>query len=175
MLERIIFYGAGGQGLMFIGKVFARVMVDKVEHITFFPSYGSEVRGGTANCQIILSSEEIASPIIERADTLVLMNQPSIERFMHILEDDGIVFVNSSLADVPDDKRVVSLPATDIAIQAGDIKAANVAILGAFLRKKGFLSLEDALQYIGDVSAIKGEKAVAVNRQALQAGWDSID
>ena len=174
MLERIIFSGAGGQGLMFIGKVFAKVMVNKVDNITFFPSYGSEVRGGTANCQIILSSDEIASPIIERADTLVLMNHPSIERFMHILEDDGIVFVNSSLADVPNDKRAIGLPATDIAIQAGDIKSANVAILGAFLRKKGFLTLEESLQYIGDVSAVKGEKATEVNLKALQAGWDSI-
>ena len=173
-LERIVFSGFGGQGLMFIGKLFARIMANKVDNITFFPSYGSEVRGGTANCQVIMSSEEISSPIVERADSLILMNQPSVDRFMPVLTEGGVAFVNSSLSEVPIDSRVIAMPATEMGLEAGDEKSANVVIFGAFIRKKEFFELEKAKEYSGAISAVKGKRAEEINIKALQSGWDFI-
>lgn len=158
---------------MFIGKLLAKVMLDKVDNITFFPSYGSEVRGGTANCQVIMSSEEIASPIVERADSMILMNQPSTDRFMSALTEDGIAFINSTLVTPLDDKRVVYLPASDMGLEAGDARSANIVMFGAFLRRKGLLTLDEAKEHIAAATLARmGEKAIAVNLRALQAGWD---
>lgn len=172
-LERVIFSGSGGQGLMFVGKLFAQTMVDKVENITFFPSYGSEVRGGTANCQVIMSSEEIASPIIEHADSLILMNQPSTDRFIPILTTSGVAIINSSLSDVPDDPRVMALPASEMGLAAGSERSANIVMFGAFLRRKGLLALDEAKKYIAAASLERmGKKAEEINLKALQTGWD---
>ena len=172
-LERVIFSGSGGQGLMFVGKLFARVMVDRVDNVTFFPSYGSEVRGGTANCQVIMSSEEIASPIVEHPDSLVLMNQPSVDRFMPALTEDGIAFVNSSLADIPDDSRIIAMPASEMGLEAGDERSANIVMFGSFLRKKGLLPLEEAKEHVAAATLARmGKRAVEINLKALQAGWD---
>ena len=171
-LERIIFSGSGGQGLMFIGKLFANVMMEKVANITFFPSYGSEVRGGTANCQVIMSSEEISAPIVEHADSMILMNQPSVDRFIPALTEDGIAFVNTSLAEVPKDNRIISIPASEMAMSFGDVRSANVVMFGAFLRNKGFLGLTEAQKHINELSATKGGSFEKINSAALQAGWD---
>ena len=170
-LERIIFSGSGGQGLMFIGKLFARVMMRKVADITFFPSYGSEVRGGTANCQVIMSSEEISSPIVEHADSMILMNQPSVDRFIPALTENGIAFVNTSLAEVPKDNRIISIPASEMAMSIGNVRSANVVMFGAFLRKKAFLDLAEAMRHIGEISATKSKEIEEININALQAGW----
>ena len=92
MLERVIFAGFGGQGVLTIGKMVAELGMDAFPQVTYFPSYGTEVRGGTANCQVILSSREIASPIVDTADSLILMNQPSLEKFFPLLKRGGIAF-----------------------------------------------------------------------------------
>ena len=174
-LERVIFSGSGGQGLMFVGKLFARVMVDRVDNVTFFPSYGSEVRGGTANCQVIMSSEEIASPIVEHPDSLVLMNQPSVDRFMPALTENGIAFVNTSLAEISDDPRVVGMPASEMGLAAGDERSANIVMFGSFLRKKGLLPLEEAKEHVAAATLARmGKRAVEINLQALQSGWDFV-
>lgn len=174
-LERVIFSGYGGQGLMFLGKLFAKIMVGKSDYITFFPSYGSEVRGGTANCQVILSPEEIASPIIEHVDSLILMNQLSLDRFMPMLEKDGVAFVNSSLVEPVEDSRIIAFPASEMGLDAGDGKSANIVMFGAYLRKKGFIGLEEAKEHIADATLVRmGQRAVETNLRALQAGWDSV-
>ncbi len=173
MIERIVFSGSGGQGLMFVGKLFANIMVDKVDNITFFPSYGSEVRGGTAHCQVIMSSEEIASPIIEHADSLIMMNQPSTDRFMPVLTEDGVAIINSSLVAPLDDKRVIYIPASDMGLEAGDERSANIVMFGAFLRYKKFLTLEEAKEHVLKTSVARmGQKGADINLKAFQAGWD---
>ena len=94
---RIIFSGSGGQGLMFIGKLLAGLAMDEYRHVTFLPSYGAEVRGGTSNCQVVLADQAIATPRVISADVLVLMNQPSVDRFMPSLASGGRAFVNWSV------------------------------------------------------------------------------
>jgi 2-oxoglutarate ferredoxin oxidoreductase subunit gamma len=172
--ERVIFSGSGGQGLMLIGKLFASLAVDKFPFITFIPSYGAEVRGGTSNCRIILSEEEIASPIVEHADSVLVMNQPSAERFLPMLAEGGTAFINQSMAAVPAHLgNVVAVPATEWAQELGDIRAANMVMLGCYLGRKGYFTREDMLATIGRVFAGKGgDKAVEINRQAFLRGWD---
>jgi len=172
MHERILFSGAGGQGLMFIGKLFAHLMMDKVPFLTLIPSYGAEVRGGTSNCQVVLASHAIASPIVEEADALLLMNQPSVDRFLPLLAPDGIAFINSSMAADPGDARAVLVPATELAYQAGNLQAANVVLFGAFLNRKNLLPRETVEAGLREAGAARGAKVVAVNIAALRKGWD---
>jgi len=174
--ERVIFSGAGGQGLMLIGRLFASLAVGKFLHITFIPSYGAEVRGGTSNCQIILADEEIASPIVEEADSIIVMNQPSAERFLPMLAKGGTAFVNLSMVNIPTNiPNVVAVPATQWGMELGDIRAANMVMLGTYLGKKGFFSRDEMIQVIEHVSAGKGgEKAAEINKQAFLRGWDHI-
>ncbi len=174
--ERVILSGAGGQGLMLMGKLFATLSVGRFLHITFIPSYGAEVRGGTSNCRIILSDEEIASPIVEEADSLILMNQPSADRFLPFLAKDGTAFINLSLVEFPRNIRnVVAVPATAWAQELGDIRVASMIMLGCYLGKKGFFTRQEMTQAIEEVFRGKGEAKMAeLNRRAFLRGWDHI-
>ena len=136
MLERILIAGSGGQGILLLGRILARLAVDTVPHITFFPSYGAEVRGGTSNCQVILSSNEIASPLAEKFDSLLIMNQQSLARFRTGLVPGGMAVINQSLCQTSRDKRFVLVRATEIADQLGNTRAANFVMLGAWIAHK---------------------------------------
>ena len=171
MLERVIFAGFGGQGVLTIGKMVAELGMDAFPQVTYFPSYGTEVRGGTANCQVILSGEEIASPIVETADSLILMNQPSLEKFFHLLKRGGRAFVNNSLAQPVEDKRVVALPATELANRLQDVRAANIIILGAYLAGQKWASKKAFEKLLSRKLKTKGEKTVRLNLKALEIGW----
>ena len=171
--HEVIFSGSGGQGLMFIGKALANLALDEYEHITFFPSYGAEVRGGTSNCQVILSDTPIATPVATHPTAMVLMNQPSVDRFLPQLGADGVAFVNSSMA-AADGDNVMLIPASDIALELGDVRAANVTVFGAFLSQVPLISKESALAGIQAVSKRKGEKAVEINTQAFHRGFEYL-
>lgn len=171
--HQAIFSGSGGQGLMFIGKLLAKLAIDDYPNITFFPSYGAEVRGGTSNCQVILGDEPIASPIVEVADAEVLMNQPSADRFLPALAPDGHAFVNSSMATA-EGENVTLIPATDMAFEIGDVQAANVVMFGAYVRQSQVIDRDKALAGIKAISKPKGERAVEINAEAFQAGWDFL-
>jgi len=171
-MERIIFSGSGGQGLLFIGKLLANMLLDRFPYLTFFPSYGAEVRGGTSHCQVIYSSEEIASAVVEEADSLVLMNQASVDRFLPTLAQDGIVIINSSLATAPTGLNIISIPATDIAVEAGDIRAANVVMFGAYLRQRALFSFDEAKESLQAASSGKAHRFMKINIDALTRGWE---
>ena len=168
--HEVIFSGSGGQGLMFIGKTLANLALADYEHVTFFPSYGAEVRGGTSNCQVILSETPISSPVIEQPTSMVLMNQPSVDRFLKQLPADGMAFVNSSLAEAEGD-NVFCLPATDMALELGDVRAANVVIFAAFLSQLPVIDKDVALAGIQKISQAKGDKAVEINTNAFERGF----
>lgn len=135
MLERILIAGSGGQGIILLGKLLARLAVDAIPHITFFPSYGAEVRGGTSNCQVIFSTNEIASPLAETLDSLIIMNQQSLTRFRKGLAKNGLAVINKSLCQPPRDKRFVLVRATEIADKLGNTRAANFIMLGAWIAR----------------------------------------
>lgn len=158
---------------MFIGKLLANLALNDYEHITFFPSYGAEVRGGTSNCQVILSDEPIATPMAEHPTVAVLMNQPSVDRFLPQLNGQGKAFVNESLASASGD-NVLLLPASDIALELGDVRAANVVIFGAMISQTELIDKDKALAGIQDISKRKGDKTVEINTNAFERGYSFL-
>ena len=173
MLERAIIAGFGGQGLMFLGKLTAKIMMDEGLRVTYFPSYGAEVRGGTANCHVIISSEEIASPMVEEADTLVMMNQPSYERFRPRLAPEGILLINSSLVNAtnpPQAKLILEVPATQMASDLGDVRVANMVMMGVYNVIRDFAPFDKLIE---QMKKAFGESKAAIhdiNTRAIEAG-----
>ena len=138
MTKQFIFAGFGGQGMLLIGKFTAMACMLDGKHVSWLPSYGPEMRGGTANCSVIVSDEEVASPLVDKADVVVAMNLPSLDKFESKVKPGGLLVVNSSIIErksVRDDITVVYCDANGIAEQVGNPKGANVAILGAMMAK----------------------------------------
>jgi 2-oxoglutarate ferredoxin oxidoreductase subunit gamma len=145
MEERMILAGFGGQGLMLLGKLFCFFEMHNDLHVTYIPSYGAEMRGGTANCSVRISKDPIASPMVPVASTVVVMNQPSYEKFKNRVEPGGYLFVNSSLVeatDPPEGVNIINVPATDMAVEMGDVRNANMIILGVMNHIKRFADNE---------------------------------
>jgi 2-oxoglutarate ferredoxin oxidoreductase subunit gamma len=173
MQERAILAGFGGQGLMFMGKLTAKMMMDQGLHVTYFPSYGAEVRGGTANCHVIVSSDEIASPIVEQADTLVIMNQPSYERFKSRLAPEGVMLVNVSLVeptDPPPAKRILEVPATQMASDLGDVRCANMVMMGVYNVERDFVPFDALIEQMKKAFGERKSSVWDLNERALEAG-----
>ncbi len=175
MLERAIMAGFGGQGLMFMGKLTAQMMMEEGFHVTYFPSYGAEVRGGTANCHVIVSSDEIASPMVEEADTLVLMNQPSYERFKALLVPGGVALVNCSLTQAenpPPAGVILEIPATQMAADLGDVRVANMVMMGAYNEIRRFVPFDVLVRQMQSAFGEGKAKIWKINADAAAAGRD---
>ncbi len=170
MHERILIAGSGGQGILFAGKLLAQAALQNVPFITFFPAYGAEVRGGTCSCQVILSSEEIGSPIAETFDYMIIMNQPSSDRFIERLHDNGIAILNRSLCEVLDDDRFIYIPATEIADKLGSPQSTNLVMLGALLAKKNIVPPGAAEEQIASISSGRKQALREINLKAFTSG-----
>ena len=173
MTERIIMAGFGGQGMMLLGRLVATVMMRQGTHVTYFPSYGPEVRGGTAHCHVIFSDDPIYSPVVEHADTLIITNQLSYDRFHARIAQGGLMVLNSTM--VSDEQphegvRVVRVPATDIANELGNLRVTNMAMLGAYRGAKELLPLEEIRKLLAE--SFTGRKAALldINLKALERG-----
>lgn len=145
MEEKIIIAGFGGQGILFLGKLICQAGMEKGLHVTFFPSYGAEVRGGTANCHVILSDKRVAQPVVEKADTLIIMSEPSLLKFESLLIPKGLLIFNSSLIKINlkrDDIFIESIPASDMAYKLGDVGSANMVMLGRYIKCRGLIPFE---------------------------------
>jgi len=173
MLERAIIAGFGGQGLMFMGKLTAKMMMDEGLSVTYFPSYGAEVRGGTAKCHVIVSSDEIASPMVEQADTLIIMNQPSWERYKVQLAPDGVGLINASLVqptDPPPAKRLVEVPVTQMASDMGDVRCANMVMMGVYNVLREFVPFDTLIAAMQQAFGERKSGIWDLNAQAIEAG-----
>ncbi|KPK98507.1 MAG: hypothetical protein AMJ95_03850 [Omnitrophica WOR_2 bacterium SM23_72] len=172
MTERIIIAGSGGQGVMLLGKLLAEAGMRENRFVTWLPSYGAEVRGGTSHCMVIVSDEPIGSPYIEKADTLIVMNQPSLKKFRQRLTAKGLLIINSSLVSSKSLKNAKTLkrPFTDIAIKIGNIKVANTVALGAYLARRNIANLKTIEQVIVDRGSKAHKHLIRINQQALQEG-----
>lgn len=173
MTEKMIFAGFGGQGVMFLGKMFAYAGMLEDKHVTWIPSYGPEMRGGTANCSVIVSDEEIGEPVVVKPTVLVAMNEPSLGRFLPSLQPGGLLVINSSLIDATpdrDDIRVLRIPANDLAREVGQAGVANVVVLGALLRHLDIVSKESIVEAIKKNSPAGRPEVLETNLRALQAG-----
>jgi 2-oxoglutarate ferredoxin oxidoreductase subunit gamma len=174
MLIKTIFAGFGGQGVLSMGLNLAQAAMLEGKDVTYLPSYGAEVRGGTANCTVAISDEEIASPVASSPEFVVAMNQPSMIRFQNQIQSGGMFFVNSTLVDAEfsrGDIDVVKVPATRIAEDMGSPRSANMVMLGAFTKKTSLVSLATIIDELANTLK-KKEKLIAVNKKALNAGFD---
>jgi len=174
MLVKTIFAGFGGQGVLSMGLNLAQAAMLEGKDVTYLPSYGAEVRGGTANCTVAISDEEIASPVASSPEFIVVMNQPSLVRFQNQIQSGGLLFINSSLVEAEisrGDVDIVSVPAASIAENLGSPKSANMVMLGAFIKKSNLVSLSSLIEGLKNV--LKGkQKLMAINEKALTVGYD---
>ena len=174
MLIKTVFAGFGGQGVLSMGLNLAQAALLEGKNVTYLPSYGAEVRGGTANCTVAVSDEEIASPVASSPDFIVAMNQPSMVRFQNQIQSGGVLLINSSLIETEisrGDVDIIKVPANSIAEQLGSPRSANMVMLGAFTKKSNIVSISSVIE--GLKSALKKkQKLIAVNTKALMAGYD---
>lgn len=175
MKEKVLFAGFGGQGILSLGKIFADVCIENGLNASWLPSYGPEMRGGTCNCQVVMSDGKILSPIFTRPTVAVIMNQHSMNRFAPYMQSASLVVVNSSLVEITDEQReqlknvkVVSIPATDTALSVGNVKFANIVMLGAIAKYNDNLPYDIMKQSISNKFK---DKSAEQNLEALQAGY----
>ncbi len=170
MLIKTVFAGFGGQGVLSMGLNLAQSAMLEGRYVTYLPAYGAEVRGGTANCTVAVS-DEASSPTF-----IVALNQPSVVRFQNRIQSGGVMFLNSSLIKEPPDRvdiEVVNIPANDIAEQMGNIRSANMVLLGAFIKKSNLVNLNSLIE--GLTVALKGKpKLISFNKDALKAGYELV-
>ena len=170
--------GFGGQGILFLGKLLAYSGMLEGREVTWFPSYGAEVRGGTANCTVIISDEIIGSPVVRNPGILIVMNEASLDKFQPRLKNDGILIFNSSLIKKPElrsDVRVVDVPASEIAVSIGGEKCANMVMLSALLAETGIIKEESAVNALEELTPQKRKKALGVNKEAIVKGRRYIE
>ena len=171
--EEILCAGFGGQGIMFMGKLLALAGLLQDRHVTWMPSYGAEVRGGTAYSMVKVSDGEIASPIVARPDILVVMNRPSLVKYEEKLKDGGILISNKTLVgDVSKRKGItlVNIPMTEAASKLGDIRSANMMAIGALAKRSKMLSIRNITSALG-VAFKNNEELLARNKKALEKGY----
>ena len=172
--EEVILAGFGGQGIMLAGKLLAQTAMKAGKEVTYMPSYGAEVRGGTAKCMIIVAEGKIASPLVGRPDSLIVMNKASLNKYAPHLKPAGLLVMNSSLIknepQLDETIEVLAVPADDIAIELGNPKSANMVALGAYLQRKGIFSTDAAAASLADVLAKRHHQTLPVNIEALHRG-----
>lgn len=176
MLIKTVFSGFGGQGVLMMGYAFAVAAMREDREVTYLPSYGAEVRGGTANCTVAISDEEIASPIASSPDYVVVMNKPSLQTFQNKLQSGGILFVNTTMIDQSPNRRdiqVVNVDAGRIAEEMGDMRTANMVMLGAFVRTTALVSLDNLVAGLGEIFEGK-KKVIDMNADALKKGYEIV-
>ncbi|MHC1719998.1 MAG: 2-oxoacid:acceptor oxidoreductase family protein [Clostridiaceae bacterium] len=168
--QQIIFAGFGGQGILSMGKFLAYAGMDANMQVSWLPSYGPEMRGGTANCSVIVQDEAVGSPIVTRADSVVVMNRPSLDKFENTIIPGGLLIMDSDLVDrMPERKdiEVIAIPAQTIAEELGSKTIANMVLLGALVKKTGIVSMEAILGSLKDHGK---EKFFESNKIAMEKG-----
>ncbi len=173
MQEEIIISGFGGQGTLFAGQVLAYAAMDAGFHVTWIPSYGPEMRGGKARCTVVISDQEIGSPLVRRPSAAIVMNIPSFEAFEPMVKPSGVLVVNQSL--VPnrsqrEDIRILYVPATELAEEMGNARVANMICLGALTKALGVLPLEALEEALENHLAERHRKWLSLNKEALRKG-----
>ena len=173
--RNVIMAGFGGQGVMLIGNLLAQAAMEKGLHVTFVPAYGVEMRGGTANCTVVLDDRPIGSPVVQRPLSIIVLNQPSHDKFQGKLADGGVQIVNSSLVDatqVDSSMQAVLIPANDMAGKLGNPRLLNMAALGAWIRATNALPLEAVQDALHRVISSHYAKLIPANAAALAMGYD---
>ncbi len=176
MYEGLFFAGFGGQGIILAGKIVCLAAMGEGKHVSHIPSYGAEMRGGTANCSVVVSDDEIASPLVPRPSACIVMNKPSLLKFQSIVQVGGLLLWNESLIDLAPsrtDIETLAVKANEIAEAAGSYKAANMVMLGALLKRKpDIASLEAVIGVLGVAVSVRHRELNDINRKALTGGYE---
>ena len=174
MQQEVVISGFGGQGTLFAGQVLAYAAMDTGRRVTWIPSYGPEMRGGTANCTVVISDKPIGSPVIQHPRSLIAMNLPSLDKFEPMLRDKGFVLINTSLVNrepARDDLNVLKVPASSIAIEEGSPRAANMVALGAYVGGTGIVEPE-VVEGILEQEFGKKPQVLEINLKAFRRGYE---
>jgi 2-oxoglutarate ferredoxin oxidoreductase subunit gamma len=177
MLERIIISGFGGQGVMLIGRLLAYAGMIEGKKVAWMPSYGPEMRGGTANCTVLISTKEIGSPIVSHPKILIAMNQPSLDKFESNVNENGLIILNDSLIKREvkrNDVDIIKIPADDIADKLGNSRAANMVVLGAYVKKSRVVKLETIFKALEKALTGRNKKLLELNKEALKQGAELV-
>ena len=172
--QDVIIAGFGGQGVMLIGNLLAQAGMEHGLEVSFIPVYGAEMRGGTANCTVVLDEHHIGSPLVREPMSTIILNEPSLSKFQPRLSADGVQIVNASLVAenlLDTAKRTVYIPVNDMAHELGNVKMANMVALGAWLKATGALPLAVAQEALRRVVSAHYAKLIPVNEKALEAGY----
>jgi len=174
MREEIICAGFGGQGVMLLGRVIALAALKEKKRLTWIPSYGAAMRGGCAFCTVVIADREIASPYVDKCDTLFVFNQPSWDKFKAKVRKGGLVLFNSSLIKTqqpPRQLRIRKVPFTETAFSLGEARVANMVALGAFLKEKNILKYKTVLDVFSEIAPRRKLHLLEVNKKALERGY----
>jgi len=175
MQTEVIISGFGGQGTLYAGQVLAYAAMDEGKQVTWIPSYGPEMRGGTANCTVVISDEEIGSPTVKHPKAVLALNLPSLDKYEDMIAPGGCLVVNESMVNrkpTRTDIRVVMLPANEIAREIGNERATNMVMLGALLANMDILPIEALEKALKNHTAQRLQKFVEMNIQALRRGGE---
>lgn len=175
--RNIIAAGFGGQGIMAMGQLITYSGMLENKFVSWLPSYGPEMRGGSANCSVVVSDEPVGSPVISQATDVVVMNEPSLEKFEQYVAPGGNLFINSSLvkkAPTRDDVNVFYIPVNDLANELGNAKVANMVMLGAFLKVTNVVKTESVIKAFTKVYGESKKKLLPINEKAIALGQNSI-
>jgi 2-oxoglutarate ferredoxin oxidoreductase subunit gamma len=177
MQSEVMFAGFGGQGILLSAKILAHTAMEAGYEVVWIPSYGPEMRGGTAYCMVIMGDRPIGSPIVKNPLHLVAMNRPSLEKFAPVVKPGGVVLINSSLIPVRsgrDDVDEIAIPVNEIAIEAGSVRSANIVALAAFVARSGILSVDDLRESVKKEFARKA-KLIPLNMDAIDRGVQAAE
>lgn len=172
MQSEVMFAGFGGQGILLIGKILASAAMEQGFQVGWIPSYGPEMRGGTAYCTVVISDRPIGSPIIRNPRHLVAMNRPSLEKFAPMVKPGGVVLINSSLIHVGSGRTDIDelkVPTMEIASELGNVRAANIVALAAFVARSKIVDFEVLRNTVKEEFA-KKKKLIPLNMDAMDAG-----
>jgi 2-oxoglutarate ferredoxin oxidoreductase subunit gamma len=175
MYQDVMIAGFGGQGVLLAGKLLAHAGMLEGKHVTWFPSYGAEIRGGTANCTVIIADHDIGSPVVVHPSAMLVLNEASFLKFEQRIKPGGLLFLNTSLVKHPSsrpDITRIDVRANDIADELGDIRIANMVMLGAFLRRTGVVTLGSVLNALKALLPPRRHSLLALNEYALQCGGE---
>ncbi|HVO40665.1 MAG TPA: 2-oxoacid:acceptor oxidoreductase family protein [Spirochaetia bacterium] len=176
MYEGIFIAGFGGQGVILAGRIICLAAMGEGKHVSHIPSYGAEMRGGTANCSVVVSDADIASPLVPQPSACIVLNTPSLIKFQPIVRPGGLLIWNTSLIDmVPDrgDIEILGVAANEIAERAGSYKAANMVAVGVLLKKKpSIASVDSVAACLDSAVSARHRELNEINRRALAQGYE---
>lgn len=178
MKKELLIAGAGGQGVIFAGKLLSYAALREGKEVTFFPSYGAEMRGGTANCTVIISFSKISTPVVLNPQNAIIMNKPSLDKFLPRIKKGGEVFINSSLVEANPPRKdieIVKLPAGHLAEEVGSLLVANLVILAAWVKKTETVKVISLIKSLPYLLGKKKKHLLELNQRAIKKGAEWIE